>query len=244
MTRVFTSTLSKMMPITVNKRLLNKYVRQVLFPPPVEYKEYRNKTSVSLPKNNNLNTFLLGNTLELRKTVREFSVKKLSLKEISTILLYGFGINTNLRDKIHRYYPSAGGKYPLECYLISNKTNLNRGIYHYNVQGHSLELLSKVIPQHLDEYVPQFAENIPPLFIMITGVARRTTKKYGARGRRYLLLEAGHVGQNIQLVCSALNINSVPMGGGFNDKKIERLIGIQSSSETLLYMFSLGHEKR
>jgi len=237
-----TSTSNKKMSICVKKRLIRKYVRQVLSPPPVEYKEYKNKPLIQLPKSN-LNDFLLLNTLESRKTIREFSVGKISLKEISTLLFYGFGINPKLKDKTHRYYPSAGGKYPLECYLISYKTVLDKGIYHYNVQRHAIELLSNVLPQRFGECIPQFAEKIPPLLLIITGVVKRTTQKYGPQGKKYLFIESGHVGQTIQIVCSALDINSVPMGGGFNEKKIEQLIGVKHPIEPLLYMFALGHAK-
>lgn len=224
------------------REFLKKYIRHVLLPPPVEYKEYKNNQSVKLPRGI-LPHFLLKDALENRKTVREFSQRKLSLRAISTILYYGFGLNTRQDKEDHRHYPSAGGKYPLECYLINNKTRLKDGIYHYNVRDHSLEIINSNVPTQLDVYIPQLAKIKSSLILIITGIVRRTTQKYGVRGKRYLLLEAGHIGQTIQLLSCALGMNSIPMGGGFQDKKIEQLIGVKHSVEPLIYMFTLGYAK-
>jgi len=225
----------------MRKNMINKFMRQVLFPPPIEYKEFGDNKSIKLPK---IHTpiFSLVDALEKRKTIRKFSRKKLSIKDISTLLHYGLGLNTT-RGKTHRYYPSAGGKYPIECYLISYNSTLQKGIYHYNVRGHSLEILKGKVPIYLDEYIPQLAKNEPPLLLIMTGVMKRTTQKYGARGKRYVLLEAGHIGQTIQLLSGALRLNAIPLGGGFDEAKIEQLIGVKHSIEPLLYMFALGYEK-
>jgi SagB-type dehydrogenase family enzyme len=53
----------------------------------------------------------------------------------------------------------------------------------------------------------------------------RTCSKYGARGYRYVLLEAGHAAQNAGLWCEEHGLGIVEVGG-FLDEELARLIGV------------------
>jgi nitroreductase len=54
-----------------------------------------------------------------------------------------------------------------------------------------------------------------------------------------LLIEAGHVGQNIVLAGSALGIGSVPLGG-FVDTDLARLLQVDIEREIVLYAIAVG----
>ena len=73
----------------------------------------------------------------------------------------------------------------------------------------------------------------------ISGVFWRSRFKYGLRGYRFVLLEAGHAAQNLLLAATALGLASVPVGG-FYDRELERLLQVDGVNESALYALSLG----
>lgn len=77
------------------------------------------------------------------------------------------------------------------------------------------------------------------VILAISGIFNRTQIKYGDRGYRYILLEAGHMAQNIYLLSAALGLKCCAIGG-YIDDKINRLIDFDDQQEAVLYMLSLG----
>jgi SagB-type dehydrogenase family enzyme len=67
----------------------------------------------------------------------------------------------------------------------------------------------------------------------------RTRFKYGQRGYRFTLLEAGHVGQNLVLAATALGLGSVAVGGFF-DCRVEELLSVDGVNESALYAVAVG----
>ena len=73
----------------------------------------------------------------------------------------------------------------------------------------------------------------------MTAVFSRTQNKYGERGYRYVLLEAGHVGQNLALAAEALGLRCAPLAGT-RDETIETLLDIDGVTESLVYTLVFG----
>lgn len=177
-----------------------------------------------------------------RKSTREFGNKPVSKKQIESILYLSCGINNkNIHGLPKRFYPSAGARYPLELYFLSLNTAFPSGLYHFNVINNSLEKLKPVRKFDFKRYIPQFDLTGVACFLLISAVFERTTSKYGGRGYRYAFMEAGHLGQNIALLASALNLGSCPVGGGFYENRVNKLIGIDGVKESVIYIFALGH---
>ena len=61
-------------------------------------------------------------------------------------------------------------------------------------------------------------------------------KRYGKRGYRYALMEAGHMGQNISLMAVELGLGTV-MIGTFSDGRVKEVMGIP---EDPLYVIPIG----
>jgi SagB-type dehydrogenase family enzyme len=76
--------------------------------------------------------------------------------------------------------------------------------------------------------------------LMLTAVVQRTMRKYGDRGYRYILLEAGHVAQNVNLAATALGIGTVDLGGFFDDE-MGSLLGSDRRVEVALYGVAFGN---
>ena len=73
-------------------------------------------------------------------------------------------------------------------------------------------------------------------------VFNRTMDKYGERGYRFILLDAGHMSQNLYLVSSHLNLGVVALGAGTNnDNTLDAVLGLVSSQENAFYGFAIGH---
>ena len=158
-----------------------------------------------------------------RRSVRKFSNKPLTLKEISQLLWALQGI-THFEG--FRTAPSAGALYPLEIYLvIFSVEKLTRGVYKYNPYRHEIELIkigdfkTELFSACLgQEWVIEGAVSF-----IITGIYDRTTGKYGSRGIRYVDMEAGHSAQNLLLQATGLGLGCVPVGA-FYDNHLRRII--------------------
>ena len=56
---------------------------------------------------------------------------------------------------------------------------------------------------------------------------------------RYMLLEAGHVGQNLTLTAVALNLGVCSLGGFFDDE-LGELLRLDAREQPLLYCLAVG----
>jgi SagB-type dehydrogenase family enzyme len=77
------------------------------------------------------------------------------------------------------------------------------------------------------------------LVIFITALFERSVFKYGDRGYRYSLIEAGHIGQNLDLVCAALRLACLNIGGFF-DRRVDELLELDGVSHSTIYSVAIG----
>lgn len=112
--------------------------------------------------------------------------------------------------------PSAGSLQGLELYLVVFESAwLPAGLYHYGRAGHVLAQIAPAAPRAAWlTFVPALGlvEGGAVLWIVV-GDAQRVQAKYGERGLRFLLLEAGHLMQNLCLLSASLGLSTVPLGG-------------------------------
>jgi SagB-type dehydrogenase family enzyme len=131
--------------------------------------------------------------------------------------------------------PSAGGLQALELYVAVLGTGwLAAGRYHYDRAGHHL---AQIAPgggrEEGAELVPSLAlvEGGALLWALI-GDGARVEAKYGARGPCFLLLEAGHLMQNLCLLSASLGLVTVPLGGFF-ERPLARWLALPDTDEVL-----------
>lgn len=189
------------------------------------------------------------NVLLRRESNRDFKGGGINLESISKILYFSGGIRNYPEaerdfDNSVRMYPSAGARYPLEIYFILfNSDDVGPGLYHYNVKQNSIELLME--GNFREEAISMTSSTNKELveksdmLMIITAVYPRTVIKYGERGWRYCFLDAGHLGQNIYLVSSRINLKCCSVGGFFDNKIIE-FLDINEEYEVPLYLFTIG----
>lgn len=208
----------------------------------IEYKGYQRMKSIKIFPDRALK-IRLSDALINRKSNREFNNKKLYFKTISTLLYYSAGINSEKSSNLkYRFYPSAGARYPIEIYLLSINSELPNGLYHYYIKNNLLEELLTFEKLNLNLFFDQDWIKNSGIIIILTGVYKRTTQKYGDRGYRYVLIEAGHLSQNLYLIASALNLSSCAIGG-FVDDTLNELLDISNKKEHVIYCLALGRFK-
>ena len=76
--------------------------------------------------------------------------------------------------------------------------------------------------------------------MLFVAVLDRTLHKYGARGYRYILLEAGHAAQNLCLLAAERGLSSL-CAGGFIDTRINALLDLTQGREAVVYCVGTGH---
>ena len=186
-------------------------------------------------------------TLLLRKSIRAFAPVGINLDVLSQFLTLSCGLRDDVNDTTYRTYPSAGGRFPIEVYaIIMHSDDLENGVYHFNVSDNCLELIKagNYTDKIKDFYSNQsgYIETDYPCLLLLSVVFKRTMEKYGERGYRYAMIDAGHIGQNLYLVATYLKLRIVALGSGnYSDDKLDDIIGLMHSDENVFYCFALGH---
>jgi SagB-type dehydrogenase family enzyme len=221
--------------------LLAKSVR--VGPQPALYKTYASAPTVALPRTAPLAGTGLSDVIDRRRSVRDYGSRPLKLDELASVLHVSAGI-TDKRDPTwaFRAAPSSGALYPIELYLaVFNVERVAPGIYHYGVQQHALEQLrlGDFRQQAFSAALSQEMVLHASAMIVFTGLFSRVQWKYVDRSYRYMLLEAGHMGENAYLAATALGIGICGMGA-FLDDDVNQLIGADGRDEGAVYLMAVG----
>ncbi len=213
--------------------------------PPV-HKEYSSAPKVSLPPPQTSNGPDLWQTLESRRSVRAYTDEPLTRQQLSQLLWATQGITAEVSGTDLRTAPSAGALYPIETYLcINNVKGLGSGLYHYDIKNHRLDVLKEgdfsqdIKRGALDQ---QMAQKAAVVFIW-SAVMQRSKWKYLQRAYRYILLDAGHIAQNLALAAEGMGLGSCQIGALYDDE-LNRLLELDGKSESVIYLSSVSYPAR
>lgn len=164
------------------------------------------------------------------------------MSHLSQLLWATQGITLRTEMMELRASPSAGALYPIETYLVVNNVeDIEKGIYHYSVLKHGIELLrpgdysTPIARAGLDQEMLAFASVV----FVWTAVVGRSKWKYRQRAYRYIYLDAGHIGQSLAIASEALGMGSCAVGALF-DEEVNSLLNIDGKEETVVYMTAIG----
>jgi len=193
---------------------------------------------MKLPKPKTHGEVSLETAIKHRRTIRSFTPKPLSLEQCSQLFWAAQGITEDRGFK--RAAPSGGALYPMDIYAVVGENcvkGLESGVYHYDPKSHAVSLVSKgdLRNKVAGAALSQMWMATAPLNILITAEYYRITNKYGKRGVRYAIIEAGHIGQNILLQSEAMGLGA-GIVGAFNDEKVRQVINIHPNHEPLLIL--------
>lgn len=219
-------------------------------PPPLQNEPDPAKRIIDLPKPETIKVkeIDLRDAIEKRRSLRNYSNKPLKLEELSWLLwcTQGVrGVNTS-RTATLRNVPSGGSRQPIETYLlVNNVESIAPGLYRFLALEHKLvevnldgSLLDEVMKLTWNQ---QFVRECAVVFFWV-GVVSRTAWRYSYGVYRVLLLEAGHVCQNLYLAAEAVDAGACAIGG-FVSAGLGRLFGLVEDEEIVLYVACLGKKR-
>jgi SagB-type dehydrogenase family enzyme len=185
----------------------------------------------------------LDEALTARRTVRQFEGVAIESAELSAILHAAYGVAGALGRgedaQPLRTAPSAGALYPLELHVVARGVaGLPAALYRFDPLRFGLEACGPV--PDLAEVTPyaELADSAAAV-VLVSACFWRSRFKYGLRAYRFTLLEAGHVVQNLLLAAAALGLGAAPLGG-FYDRRLDELLGLNGVDESSLYLACVG----
>ncbi len=191
------------------------------------------KAVITLPPVDSRGATSLEEVLRKRESWRRFSQEPLTNEEVARVMWAAQGVT---RTWGGRTAPSAGALFPLEVYVV-----LEGGVHHYLPRNHQLLRLSgeDVREALCSAALSQAFIRDAPATVVIAVVFERVTVKYGSRGERYAMIEAGHAAQNILLQATSMGLDSVPVGA-FHDERVRQVLDLPDDHRPV-YLVTVGH---
>ena len=196
------------------------------------------------PQEINLPDKMLRKVIEQRKTIRAYRETPIRMEELSYLLWCTQGVKSvNEKNFTTRTVPAAGARHALETYLLVNRVeSLKTGLYQFAAINHALR------PVRFDEKIAEQAmlacQNQKQVltsavtFFWVAAI-ERLSWRYMARGYRYVLLDAGHVCQNLYLAAESLDCGVCAIAA-FADEALNQFLGVDGEQQFVVYAASLG----
>lgn len=216
-------------------------------PPPVE-KPYNPDTELIdlVPPNkfDSLPRVDLLSAINNRQSRRKYSNVSVTLSELSFLLWATQGIKQQL-DPGHalRTVPSAGARHALETYLgILNVSGIDVGFYRYLPLEHKLcvESRDKQAAQKMASaaFNQTWMLNAAVIFVW-AAIPYRMEWRYGLAAHKVILLDVGHIGQNLYLACEAIGAGTCAVAA-YNQEALDDLLKLDGNDEFAIYMAAVG----
>jgi SagB-type dehydrogenase family enzyme len=162
----------------------------------------------------------LSELAQMRRSQRECADGSLTAKQLGALL------SVFAQHEGTRTFPSAGGLYPLEIVCATaHIEEFERALWVYNADNHSLGKIC-ALPNWAgwQSVLSSGVETEPALSVFFCLALEDILAKYGERGGRFALLEAGHAGQMFALRAAQDSISTYAIGGVL-DQEFSRLCG-------------------
>ena len=197
---------------------------------------------IQLPNPRGFRGLSLEEAIIRRRSHRAFDPAPISLSILSRLLFAAQGV-TDPESGL-RAAPSAGALFPIETYVVVNHVDeIAQGIYRYLVGAHAL---TPIRQGDFSEQIMRAALNQEfvaraSICVILAAIFQRMTWKYRDRTYRYILLEAGHIGQNIYLAATSMGLGACAVGA-FYDDLVNDLLGIDGEDEATVYLLAVGRK--
>ena len=221
--------------------------QQLKKPQPPLTKAAMTDTAIDLPKDFSslpVNHDFL-NVINSRASHRVYTKEPMSLTELSYILWCTQGVK-EIRGRSYatlRTVPCGGARHEFETYMaVMNVTGLTPGIYHYLPMTQQIELLSE--PRDLKTFAGEsllgqnWAARADVIFYYSV-VNYRAEWRYGIHAHRIILIDAGHITENLYLAATSIGMGSCAIGA-VNGRLCDEVIGLDGEEEFTIYAHVLG----
>ena len=172
----------------------------------------------------------------------------MSINEISLILWATQGVRKIIYRKngdpiTMRMVPSGGARQPFETYIIANNVDeLKKGVYRYQPIEHQLVFVYDHSGNEqllLDSAHGQRFASEAPVLIMWSIIPYKGEWRYHKAAHKTMLLDAGHLCQNLYLICESLNLGTCAIAA-YDQEKSDRFLKLDGNEEFVVYMAPIG----
>lgn len=185
--------------------------------------------------------------MERRRTTRKVLTTPLTLEALSECLFAGLGITGFVQTETAllplKMTPSGGARNPFEAFVwVKNVQGLDPGLYHYSASEHSAQFIDKLPQASAQNFVQKqdWADDMPAIIFLVAVLERVTWKYNDPNAYRVVMIEAGHIAQNMMLACSNNSLTACPTAA-LNHTQISNVLGLSSITQTPIYAILIGH---
>jgi len=190
--------------------------------------------------------------VETRRSLREYSGKPMTQAELAFMLWSAQGVKS-YRGNVatFRTVPSGGARHPFETYIaVQHVEGLEPGLYRYlpleNVgeKTAKIERLGK-IEDYTEKITAMLAGQAwaakAPVILFYSCIPYRAEWRYDSAAHRVVLIDLGHLGQNVMLSAVALGLGSCCMAA-YDQQLCDEVLGFNGLDEYTVYAISVGEE--
>ncbi len=202
--------------------------------------------AIAFPRQESAGTRPLFEIMRRRRSNRNTLDNPISLQELGECLFAGLGITGYVKTETAilplKMTPSGGARNPFEAFVWArNVEGLAPGIYHYSAYDHSIDKVDSAITASPAEMLKgqDWADDMPAI-IFLVAVLRRTTWKYNdPNAYRVVMIEAGHVAQNMMLACTGNELTACPTAA-IAHTPVADMLKLEDITETPVYAILVG----
>jgi SagB-type dehydrogenase family enzyme len=182
-----------------------------------------------------------------RKSHRAYTAESLNTRELAYLLWATQGVRQVMPSgRSYRNVPSGGARHPFETYVAVNRVDgLAPGVYRYLPLQHRLVFLfpDEDLPDKLTELAAgqTFVGRAAVCFVW-SAVPYRTEWRYGLAAKKDVLIEAGHVCQNLYLACESIRCGTCAIAA-YDQDAIDAFLGLDGEDEMVVYLAPVGRVK-
>ncbi|MBE1493146.1 SagB-type dehydrogenase family enzyme [Amycolatopsis lexingtonensis] len=189
-----------------------------------------------------------------RRSVRGFSGDPVSLAELGTLLRIADGVTAEADVELlrgghetfrFRTAPSGGGLYPIALHVAAlDVTGLPAGLYRYQpvrdllVREGDRGQMDRVL-EAFDHPGTAIGLDTAAALVVMVATPWRSMRKYGPRGLRFALHEAGAIAQNMHLAVTALGLGSSDCAS-FLDDPLHTALGVDGTMRAAVHSVIVG----
>jgi SagB-type dehydrogenase family enzyme len=190
----------------------------------------------------------LDQVIRRRRSARGFRPTSVEPSTLGEVLYLSCGASFEGEDEDgvlwqFRNAPSAGALYAVDTYVLARDiAGIGPGAYLYRPSDHSLGLVANGdYSSKLEEATSLGAVAEAAAFcVALCGVMARAKVKYGERGYRFILLESGHIAQNLLLAATSRGLAGISVGG-FVDDEVNALLRLDGCEQAVMYLVFIGY---
>lgn len=197
----------------------------------------------------------VGEAIARRRSRRRFTGDGIRLSDLAALLRAGAAVTAighvelqdgGEADLRFRSAPSGGALYPVEIFVVALQiSGLPCGIYRYRSSYDDLMVVDdgsayKAVMSSFTVTEEMVSLSRAAAVTLLVGHPWRSMRKYGGRGVRYLLLEAGAIAQNLHLAAEAAGLASVACASVYDDE-IHSALRLDGLHQTLVHTIVFGH---